>query len=67
MRALLAPASLLPDNSPGPRPSSPDTLMTLIGHNNDTSVPGPTDRESVRTHPFPDCQSEKRPPFNIQH
>ena len=28
-----------PDKSPGLHPSSDDGVMTLIGHNNDTSVP----------------------------
>ena len=54
------------DKSLGLHPSSDAGVMTLIGHNNDTSVPLPSDQESVRTHPFPLCQSgaEKRPPYN---
>ena len=53
------------DKSLGLHPSSDAGVMTLIGHNNDTSVPLPSDQESVRTHPFPLCQSgvERRPPY----
>lgn len=56
------------DKSLGLHPSSDAGVMTLIGHNNDTSVPLPSDQESVRTHPFPLCQSgaESRPPYNIK-
>ena len=54
------------DKSLGLHPSSDAGVMTLIGHNNDTSVPLPSDQESVRTHPFPLCQSggQRRPPYN---
>ena len=57
------------DKSLGLHPSSDAGVMTLIGHNNDTSVPLPSDQESVRTHPFPLCQSgvERRLPLNLEY